>query len=701
MKLFKIVLLSLLCLHHQSFAFYYVHKMIGVPTSYQESYSKKHHLSKSFDKLFARGLKAYDSLNFKRAEQAYNTLLLIHSADIIALDKQSQVYLKQGKYDLAISTLHHILRIDPTYYPAHNHLSLVYLYQKNFRKSIEHCKFLIEQGEAFMETYTNLINALFFLKQYDNVVSICKIARNSGAIHPQFQFFPLLVEVLTTKSEDFIRKEGLFFVEFGKHPDINLYKYLLALVDNNSTALKEAKRAISKSSYIHPIYPHMFLTLALEQITFVSDNEANRNEAVDYSDLAISIAPDFLLPYRIEVDMLRRNGNHKSVLRLVKKALKYFPTYIPFLEFQGEAAFFTKENKLAISSFNKAFKVKKKDPSYIAYQSILLLQDGDLNQGFELAELALGIDKNNPYAQTALGLFFYKSNEQQRAQHPLNQAIKQNIAYYLPWELQIKIKMGINELRSAYNLSIQARQLTKEKSIHLLATELAFNQLEYRNCVKIARAALQLHPKEQKFIVYNAKSLYELEEYPQALAVIADKIKITEKVDPEINELHLNILMKNSLEKEAFSHVSRLLKFKPNNEIYRAFLAHFHYLQGDYKDSLDTYTKLNKLLKNNKYLYQTGWLRFLNDQDKKAISDLTSATLIGNKQTRALAFYRLALIYSFSKKTNAESSQSYSKASELVPRMKEAFEDHQLYMQLTKKSKRKEIMRQNVELYLK
>lgn len=701
MKLFKLIFILYLCMQSQAYAFYYVHKMIGVPQTYQDSYSKKHHLSKSFDKLFKRGLDAYDNLDFKRAEQAYNTLLLIHSADIIALDKQSQVYLKQGKYDLAISTLHHILRIDPLYYPAHNHLSLVYLYQKNFRKSIEHCKFLIEQGEAYMETYTNLINALFFLKQYDNVVSICKIARNSGAIHPQFQFFPLLVEVLTSKSDDYVRKEGLFFKEFGKHPDINLYKYLLALVDGNSSLLKQAKKAISKANFVHPIYPHMFLTLALEEITFVSDNETNRNEAVDYSDLAISIAPKFLLPYRIEVDMLRRNANHKSVLRLVKKGLKYFPKYIPFWEFQGEAAFFTKDKNLAIKSFNKAFKVKRKDPSYIAYQSILLLEKGQMNEGFSLAELALGIDKSNPYAQTALGLFFYKSNEQQRAQHPLNQAIKQNIAYYLPWELQIKIKIGLDELRSAYNLSIKARQLTREKSIHLLASELAFSQLEYRNCVKIAKAALQLHPKEQKFVIYNAKSLYELEEYPQALAVIADKIKVSEKNKPKVNELYLNILMKNSFQKESLAHVSRLLKFKPNNEIYRAFLAKFHYQQANYKDSLDSYIKLNKLLKNNKYLYQTGWLRFLNGQDKKAISDLTSATLAGSKQSRALAFYRLGLIYSFTKKTKVNSSQSYSKASELIPRMREAFEDHSLYIQLTKKSKRKETMRQNMELYLK
>ncbi|PCJ19879.1 MAG: hypothetical protein COB02_06760 [Candidatus Cloacimonadota bacterium] len=675
--------------------------MISVPEQFQTNYSKKHHLSKSFEKLFSRGLDAYDELNFKRAEQAYNTLLLIHSADIISLDKQSQVYLKQGRYELAISTLHHILRINPRYYPAHNHLSLVYLYQKSFRKSIEHSKFLIEQGEAYMETYINLINALFFLKQYDNVISICKIARNSDAIHPQFQFFPLLIELLTQKSEDYERKEKLFFKEFKNHSDLTLYKFLLALSDGDKSKLKLAKRAISKTSFIHPIYPYMFLTIALEEITYVSDNESNRNEAIDYSDLAISINPKFLLPYRVEVDMLRRNLAHKKVLELTKRGLKHFPSYLPFLEFQGESAFFTKNKELAMHSFNKAFKVRKKDPSYLAYQSILLLEQNKINEGFSLAELALGIDKNNPYAQTALGLFFYKSNEQQRAQHPLNQAVKQNIDYYLPWQLLITIKKNLNQMRSAYNLSIKARQIISEKSIHLLASELAFNQLEYRNCVKISKAALQLYPNDQEFIIYSARSYYELEEYPQALSMLSDKIKIKPKNKVEVNELYLNILLKNSFTNETLEHITKLLKFKPNNEIYRAFLAHYHYTQANYKDSLDAYLKLNKLLKNNKYLYQTGWLRFLNNQENKAITDLTSATVLGSKKTRALSYYRLGLIYSLKKRKLADSSQSYQKASELYPRMKQAFNDHNLYMQIAKKNKQKEKLRQNIELYLK
>ena len=202
-------------------------------------------------------------------------------------------------------------------------------------------------------------------------------------------------------------------------------------------------------------------------------------------------------------------------------------------------------------------------------------------------------------------------------------------------------------------------------------------------------------------MVYSARALYQLEEYPQALAALADKIKIDQKNKARVNELYLDILLKNSFTKEAFDHIKRLLKFKPNNEVYRAFLAKYYYTQANYKDSLDSYIKLNKLLKNNKYLYQTGWLRFLNEQENKAISDLTSATLIGTKKTRALAYYRLGLIHSFVKKRQADSSQSYQKASELFPRMKVAFEDHKLYIQLVKKKKHKEIIRRNLELYLK
>ena len=114
-----------------------------------------------FKKIFNRGLKAYSEMDFLRAEQAYNTLLLINSRDIIALERLAQVYLKQGKINLATNALLKILRIEPEYHPAHNHLAQIYLYKKDFKQSIRHAKYLVENGLAYVETYLHLINALF------------------------------------------------------------------------------------------------------------------------------------------------------------------------------------------------------------------------------------------------------------------------------------------------------------------------------------------------------------------------------------------------------------------------------------------------------------------------------------------------------------------------------------------------------------
>ena len=76
-------------------AFYYTHELSTIPSKLLEPYKQKHHLSDSFQKIFDRGLKAYSEMDFLRAEQAYNTLLLINSRDIIALERLAQVYLKQ------------------------------------------------------------------------------------------------------------------------------------------------------------------------------------------------------------------------------------------------------------------------------------------------------------------------------------------------------------------------------------------------------------------------------------------------------------------------------------------------------------------------------------------------------------------------------------------------------------------------------
>lgn len=694
----NILLSYLLC--HPVNAFYYDHQLNSIPPELLEPYKAKHHLSDAFEDIFDRALNAYVKMDFERAEQAYNTLLLINSRDIITLDRLAQVYLKQGKFDRSAQALLQALRIEPTYYPAHDLLARLYLYKKDFKQSIRHAKFLIEGGHAYIDTYLTLINALFSMSQFDNVLAICKIARNAGAVHPQLQFFPALIALIEGNLEKFVQEQLQFQRDFASHPDLDLYNYLFAAVREDRTQVKRLSRDIRKASFVHPVYPYTFLTLALEEIALVTKKEGLWDLAISMADGAISAAPAFLLPYRIGLEILRRKRDFESILPLTEKGLQYFEDYIAFYEFRGEAAFFLKQNDLALESLQKALKVRNNNPDFLAYAGILMLLDprNDPRDALALLDLSTNLERNNPFAQSGFGLYYYNSEELQRATIPLKQAIGQSVLYDLPYELMIRIERESDNLVSAYKIALKAREIIKSVGIYKHVVELAFERTEYRNCVKLGQEASFFFKEEKYFPFLMAKALRELKEYPKALSVM-EEVGANPENPEEYNQLYLNLLVDLKLYDDANRVVNELISAKPNVFSYRRFLAQFKYLQKDYQEALKLFEELIRLTRSRVYMVDTGWLNYILNNKEKGIQELLLATKQGSKENRALAHYRLGIIYSIRKKTQLESSQNYSKGYELSPRLKKAINDHEIFNQVTD-YKHEKTLEKNKKLYL-
>ena len=154
------------------------------------------------------------------------------------------------------------------------------------------------------------------------------------------------------------------------------------------------------------------------------------------------------------------------------------------------------------------------------------------------------------------------------------------------------------------------------------------------------------------------------------------------------------------LYKEAQAAIEKLLKFHTRNPRYQAFLGNYYYIQKDFKKALDIFETLIKITGSREYYSETGWLKFLQNKKKKATDDLILATTQGNNKTRALAHYRLGLIYALKQRQQQESSKNYTRAYELAPKLPEAKRDHQMYSEITKIESEKTIIQKMMRLYV-
>jgi len=678
-------------------AFYYEHDLISIPESLRRPYQERHHLSKAFDKLFEKALKAYRKLDYKRAEQAYNTLLLINSKDILALDKLIQVYIKQGKYELAITSARSLLETDPSYYPAHQLLARLHLYRKDFKASIGHAKVLIEAGQAYLETYVTLINALFFLQQYDNVLSICNVARATGSQHPQFEFFPLLIHFLEGKKAEFQMEWGRFREKYSKEAQGVLYETILAAVQGREE-FSLIKDRVGATSFAHPAAPWVFLVLALEELGLVLQRRDLLEEAVVMARKALAEAPKFLLPYRVALDILSARREYSRVLEWTAKGLKAFPSYVPFHEFQGEAAFFLNQKSLGLKSLDYALGVRNKSASLVAFYAILLLERDEIQKGFKEVEKAIFMDKENGFAQSALGLYYQKTKEPIRAEIALKQAIAGKLDYDLPYKLLIQIYTEAKKRGDALKIALQGIKVLKDQNLSHQAVDLAFALGRYPLSARIAIEASKRFPEDTGFAFMAARSYRLLKQYDHALTAL-EGIGFSSTGRVEHNLLYLEILLGLKLYPEALFKVQSLLKVQGSHPDYLGFLARYHMSQREFTKCLSLYEKIQKLTRSKRHRLDIGWLQFLLHKPKAGVENLKLALAQGRRSVRSLAAYRLGLIYSLRKGKEADASGFYTRGMELAPRSPLAHADHLLYNELSEK-KHDAVITKNLRLYL-
>jgi predicted Zn-dependent protease len=594
--LFKTGLLLAFCFSHNLEAFYYVHEMTVLPEIFLRSYQERHHLSDHFKELFDRASRSYYQMDYKRAEQVYNTLLLINSRDIIALDRIAQVYLRQGRYELAQSALQRLLNIEPNYFPAYHLSGMAHLYMKNPRAAIQQAKFLIERSEAFSETYAMLLCSLFMLKQYDNTVAISTIAKEAGSKAPQFDFFPVLIDFVTGQQEKRLIKEAFFFKSFENHPDIELYRFIIAVLTNDQQKITELKTKLQSDNFPHPTYPYMFLLSAFELIGQVIKKE-NLPETVYWlTDKLIEAEPEFILPYRISTEFFMQYEDYSTVIEFAEKGLKKFNSYIPFHEFISKAAFYKRDFEKAAESLDICLQHRRNDIDLIAFQAIIMLMNEQPDTAYRNIMEAMTKDtkKSNPFVNTAFGYFLIKSKRTIEAAEPLKEAIRIKKDYYLPYDLLIGSLIQNGNYREAYNYATLGITNLKEEFIYRYAIQIAQRNREFFRMAGIAADALNFFPGNKFFAHALAQANVEQGDFEKALKAM-DIIGFSTMEEPVYMSLYLDILYELGRLNEAFEKVQTLLRFKPDQKDYLDFLARYYINTREVDKAIAQYEKIARL----------------------------------------------------------------------------------------------------------
>lgn len=682
-------------------AFYYSHLLTTVPEDWLKEFSRRHHLSKAFEAIFQRGQEAYNQMDFKRAEQAYNTLLLVNSKDILALDRQAQVYLKQGQFELAIKALTRVLQIDPAYFPAHHHLAHIYLWTKDFRRCVTHCKFLIESSQAWMETYTTLAMALFMMGQLDNLEAVAATAKEAGAKHPLFDFLPAMGAWLQKDSVRY-EKHWLTFQANFESSEKLIYEAAFYIVADDKIEAQKRKDAFEKVSWDHPVFPWIQLALGLEMIHYVAPLKSLPAAIESAATKAWEIQPGFVLSYRVPVLAYRRIPDYGRIAFVADKGLGYFPSYTPLQEYLGEAAFFLDQDEIALAALDKSLKVRTDNPNLLSYYAILLLRKKNYDPALNSLEKATALHAGNPYAQTAFGYYYTLTGTPQRGEPFLKEAIGQEIPYPLPWRLLIQAKEENRSYREAYQLALKGRKiLPDDKILQERAAALAFLQQEYNNCVFICSEAALKFPNDPFFPIQKAQAYRKLGQPERGIETLVS-MGLGGSTQDTTYRLYLDLLMENGQFDEAFAQVSELLSRFPKNRLYLEFEAGYHLANLEFDKALKIYENLDKEHGRARYLPDVGWVNFLMGKNKEALDALTLASnSLSDKDARALTLYRLALVCAIMPAQQQNAPLNYRLASELAPRLEKAREDHEFYLKLVSGDKKAEIVQKNLDLYLR
>jgi len=308
-------------------------------------------------------------------------ILFSQSPDKLLDDGNSE--LQNGNLTLAEDLFNQALKIDPSFAPALQSLSKLYLHKGNLKKANEYSIEAVQKDEDFRE-WSN---------------TIAKISENiqKGNRNVQQGLFEEAI-----KNYEIISKDHPYF------PDAEFYKGLTRFRQKD---IEGAAKFFKKTLDIYP--EHRKAKKGLDNVTKQLLNAGNKSykrrdvsKAIDYYEKALELDSNFYLAYFQLGVLQKKQGQSKEAIESLQKVLEIKPDHDKTWFTLGTAYEADENNQEAIMHYNKAIEI---NPGYTkAYGNLgkLYTDIGNYGEAEDKLKTVIQIDPNYADGFMRLGILY-------------------------------------------------------------------------------------------------------------------------------------------------------------------------------------------------------------------------------------------------------------------------------------------------------
>lgn len=324
------------------------------------------------------------------------TFTLLIAQDPEALLEQGEGQLTSGDLASAEASFNSALQIDPTFAPAQQALSKLFLHKGDLKKANEYSIQAVQTDEDFREWSTQ-------------IAKISEQIQNGNRFVQQHQYEEAIAEY------DKILKEHPYF------PDAEFYKGLTRFRQ------KDIERAAQHFANALKIYPdHPKARKGLDNVTKQFLNAGNKSykrgdlgKAKSYYEKALSFDSTFYLAYFQLGVLEKKQGNSKMAISYLNKVLEIKPDHEKTWFTLGTAFESDGNTDEAIVHYNKAIEI---NPGYSkAYGNLgkLFTEKQDYKQAEDVLKTVTQIDPSYADGFMRLGLLYIAQENYKDAVEPL------------------------------------------------------------------------------------------------------------------------------------------------------------------------------------------------------------------------------------------------------------------------------------------
>ena len=342
----------------------------------------------------------------------------LFSQDIESLYEKGQTFLKSGNLKLAEDSFNTALEVDPSFAPALQGLSELYLHKGDLKKSNEFSIQAVQKDEDYR-------------KWANQIIKITEMIQNGNRKVKQGLF------------DEAIKEYDKILTQHPYFPDAEFYKGLTRFKQKD---IEKAAQHFKNALIIFP--DHQKARKGLDNVTKQFLNAGNKaykrgdiSKSISYYNKALEFDANFYLAYFQLGVLQKKQGQSKDAIESLNKVLAIEPNHDKTWFTLGTAFESDGNNLEAITHYNKAIEL---NPLYSkAYGNVgkIFTDMGEYDKAEDILKTVIQIDPQYADGLMRLGILYLEQEKYVEASENLK----------LSTELDVKDYYKYFNLASAYN----------------------------------------------------------------------------------------------------------------------------------------------------------------------------------------------------------------------------------------------------------